>query len=160
MSPEGLQPRQTGSGKHEALDSEKLRALLDRMPEKPPRSKLEPHMDVIRQLRRKGRTYQEIARFFAEHLGIPVAASTIHAFIKVRARQRQRRPPIELPPATVQEIETAPTTLDAVPPAEPNVRDRIEAVKQRRLPEKAHKQRFEYNEEEPLQLIPGTKQEG
>ncbi len=160
MSPEGLHPSQTESGKQEALGSEKLRALLDGMPEKPPRSKLEPHMEVIRQLRRKGRTYQEITGFFAEHLGIPVAASTIHAFIKVRARQRQRRPPIELPPATVPEIEAAPATLDAVPKAEPNVRDRIEALKQRRLPEKAHKQRFEYNEEEPLRLVPGTKQEG
>ena len=134
---EGLQPSQTGSEKHEALDSQKLRALLDRMPEKPPRSKLEPHVEVIRQLRRKGRTYQEIAGFFAEHLGITVAASTIHAFIKVRARQRQRKPPIELPPATTREIEieTAQATLDAAPRAEPDVRDRIEAVKQRRLPQ-------------------------
>jgi hypothetical protein len=157
MSPEGLPPSQTESAKQEALDSDKLRTLLDGMPEKPPRSKLEPHMDVIRQLRRKGRTYQEIAGFFAENLGIPVAASTIHAFIKVRARQRQRRPPIELPPATVPEIGTAPAA-GAVPSAQPSVRDRIEAVKQRRLPEKEHKQRFEYNEEEPLRLVP--KQEG
>ena len=35
---------------------ERVRALLEKVPEKPPRSKLEPHLEVIRELRRKGRT--------------------------------------------------------------------------------------------------------
>jgi hypothetical protein len=140
---------------------ERLRTLLDQIPEKPPRSKLEPHLDVIRELRRKGRTYQEIAQFFGEHLEVTVAASTIHAFVQVRARRRQRKPPIELPPAIEPRVETAlATAVEGVTAgAEGDVMERIEAVKRRRLPEKP-KPRFEYNESEPLQLAPGTKQEG
>ena len=42
--------------------------LLDELPDKPSRSKLEPHADVIAALRRKRRTYREIAEFFREHL--------------------------------------------------------------------------------------------
>jgi hypothetical protein len=66
--------------------AERVRELLDQMPERPPRSKLEPHAEVIRELRRKRRTYQEIAAFFREHLQISVAPSTIHDFVKTRAR--------------------------------------------------------------------------
>ena len=140
---------------------ERLRTLLDQIPEKPPRSKLEPHLDVIRELRRKGRTYQEIAQFFSEHLKVTVAASTIHAFVQVRARRRHRKPPIELPPAMEPQMETAPTTaVDGVTAgAEADVMERIEAVKRRRPPEKP-KPRFEYYESEPLQLAPGTEQKG
>jgi hypothetical protein len=135
---------------------EKLRALLDQMPQKPPRSKLEPHIEVIRELRRRGQTYQEIAQFFAEHLNLTVSASTIHYFVRLRARRRQKPQPIELPPP-----EIAPTvpTGEAVPHAESDMRERIEALKQRRPSEKAERSRFEYNENEPLQLIPGTKQQ-
>ena len=140
---------------------EKLRTLLDQIPEKPPRSKLEPHLEVIRQLRRKGRTYQEIAQFFGEHLNVTVAASTIHAFVQVRARRRERRPPVELPSAMAAELETAPAAaadgITAGPETE--VMERIEALKRRQPPEKP-KPRFEYDESEPLHLAPGTKQEG
>jgi hypothetical protein len=38
--------------------------ILEPLPEKPPRSKLEPHRELIRELRRKGRTYREVARLF------------------------------------------------------------------------------------------------
>jgi hypothetical protein len=141
---------------------EKLRALLDQIPEKPPRSKLEPHLEVIRELRRKGRTYQEIAQFFREHLNVGVAASTIHAFVQVRARRRQRRPQIELPPSTMPERETAPAAnASATSEIDGDVMERIAALKRRRPPEKPEKRRFEYDESEPLQrLVPGTKQEG
>jgi len=95
---------------------EKLRALLDQIPEKPPRSKLEQHLEVIRELRRKGRTYQEIAQFFTAHLNLTVAASTIHAFIQVRARRRHPRPQVELPPAAAPALGTqTPASSVSVP---------------------------------------------
>ena len=37
-------------------------AEIDNLPDKPPRSKLEPHHELIRELRRKGRTYREVAQ--------------------------------------------------------------------------------------------------
>jgi hypothetical protein len=63
-----------------------LQTILESLPEKPPRSKLEPHRELIRELRRKGRTYREVARLFHERLGLYVAPSTLHSFVKVRAK--------------------------------------------------------------------------
>ena len=37
-----------------------LRTILESLPEKPYRSKLEPHRELIRELRRKGQTYREV----------------------------------------------------------------------------------------------------
>ena len=142
---------------------ERLRALIDQIPEKPPRSKLEPHLDVILELRHKGRTYQEIAHFFGEHLNVMVAASTIHAFVQVRARHRQQKPPAELPPMIEPRMETAPAAAEnarATGGVEGDVAERIEALKRRRPPEKPEKPQFKYDENEPLRIVPGTRHEG
>src|SRR5437016_13085000 len=128
-----------------------LRVTVDQMPEKAPRSKLEPHEDLIRQLRRKGRTYEEIAQFFAEKLNLKVAPSTIYAFIRVRARRRHRLR-VELPPAeNGSRISHSTNTRDAA-----QVRERIEELKRRRPPEEPEKPQFHYDENEPLRLIRET----
>jgi hypothetical protein len=54
-----------------------LLSLLETIPQKPPRSKLETHRDLIRQLRRKGCTYLDIVRILHERVGLDVAVSTI-----------------------------------------------------------------------------------
>ena len=74
-----------------------LLSLLDTIPQKPPRSKLETHRELIRQLRRKGCTYRDIVRILHERVGLDVAVSTIHSFIKVRAKHR-KQVQYELPP--------------------------------------------------------------
>lgn len=63
-----------------------LLSLLDSIQQKPPRSKLETHCELIRQLRRKGCTYRDIVRILHERVGLDVAVSTIHSFVKVRAK--------------------------------------------------------------------------
>src|ERR1017187_5089462 len=45
---------------------DKFGGLLDSLPEKPPRSRLEPYSELIVELRRRGRTYREMARILAE----------------------------------------------------------------------------------------------
>ena len=75
---------------------ERIRKILDNIPERQPRSRLEPHIDVIRELRRKRRSYQEISVFFKEHLHIPVAPSTLYEFVKSRAHPA-KKPVVELP---------------------------------------------------------------
>ena len=74
-----------------------LLSLLDSIPQKPPRSKLETHRELIRQLRRKGCTYRDIVRILHERVGLEVAVSTIHSFVKVRAKHRKQIQ-YELPP--------------------------------------------------------------
>ena len=127
-----------------------IRRVLDQMPEKS-RSKLEPHADVIRELRRKGRRYEEIANFFSDRLDLKVAPSTIHAFVRVRARRHQRLR-IELPlpslSGTVSIGSDRPGTEDVS-----EVKKKIEALKRRPQIEQATTPQFEYDEDQPLQLL-------
>ena len=102
--------RQTGS------------AELAGFPPKPPRSKLEPHRELIRELRRKGRTYREVARLFHERLGLHVALSTLHSFVKVRAKHRKRTQ-FELPPVGQAATESPVLERVAALKAKPAVRE-------------------------------------
>ena len=102
------------------------------LPPKPPRSKLEPHRDLIRELRRKGQTYRDVARLFQEWLGLYVAPSTLHSLVKVRAKHRKRSQ-FELPPMELIAIEASP------------VLDRVEALKDRTAcsaPRSQHRPRY------------------
>ena len=67
--------------------------ILDSLPEKPSRSRLQPYGRLIEELLRRRRTYREIARILAEKCQIQVSSSTIHDF--VRRRSRSKRNPSE-----------------------------------------------------------------
>jgi hypothetical protein len=127
--------------------------LLDDIPEKPPRSKLELHADVIASLRRKRRTYREIAEFFREHLAITVAPSTIHDFVRVRRRQGKRGTGFsgEQPASKARHNPSPPVPV--IPATEDDVQRRIAALKQR-TPAEQSQPLFTYEEEEPLKLRP------
>ena len=111
---------------------------IDNLPDKPPRSKLEPHRDLIRELRRRGRTYRGVARLFNDRLGLYVAPSTLHSFVKVRAKHRKRMQ-FELPPS-----ESGAADLSAL--------DRVAALKAKPVVRNAKPARFVFRENEPLTL--------
>jgi hypothetical protein len=115
---------------------------LTSLPPKPPRSKLEPHRELIRELRRKGRTYRDIARILGDRVGLSVTFSTIHSFIKVRAKHR-KQVQYELPPLI------APETIPS------NTAERIAALKTRPSVKTEKPAPFEFQENEPLTLISG-----
>lgn len=115
-----------------------LRTILESLPEKTYRSKLEPHRELIRELRRKGRTYREVARLFEERLGLYVAPSTLHSFVKVRAKHRKRTQ-FELPPIQLATAESP-------------VLDRVSAFKAKPVVRTAKPSRFVFRENEPLTL--------
>ena len=126
--------------------------LLDDIPEKPPRSKLEPHADVIAALRQKRRTYREIAQFFREHLAITVAPSTIHDFVRVRRRRRGKRGIVfsgELSSTDANDVSSPP--VPGISATEDDVQRRIAALK-RLTPAEQLQPLFTYKEEEPLKL--------
>lgn len=116
-----------------------LYTILESLPEKSYRSKLEPHRELIRELRRKGRTYRDIARIFRELLSLSVTPSTIHSFVKVRAKHRKRTQ-FELPP-----LESTTTTESSIP-------DRLAALKAKPTAREAKRTRFVFRENEPLTL--------
>jgi len=115
-----------------------LRTILETLPEKPYRSKLEPHRELIRELRRKGRTYREVAKLLNERLGLYVAPSTLHSFVKVRAKHRKRTQ-FELPPAQLATAESP-------------VLERVNAFKAKPIVQTAKPSRFIFRENEPLTL--------
>lgn len=79
--------------------------LLDQLPEKPPRSKLEPYRDLISQLLAKNWTYRDIAALFADKLKLAVAPSTLHNFVKVRSQQKRAYRPVHLAKAVNEKSE-------------------------------------------------------
>jgi hypothetical protein len=121
-----------------AMEGSMTNAVFSDLPPKPPRSKLEPHLELIRELRRKGQTYRGVARLFQERLGLSVAPSTLHSFVKVRAKHRKRTQ-FELPPLEV--------TAPHIPPV-----DRIASLKARPVDQPRKTSRFVFRENEPLTL--------
>jgi len=119
-------------------DSAILLADFSDLPPKPPRSKLEPHRELIRDLRRKGRTYREVSRLFAERLGLQVAPSTLHSFVKVRARHRKQAQ-FELPAVEL-------------PGPQPPASARLAAFKAKPKVQESKRSRFVFCENEPLTL--------
>ncbi len=122
-----------------------LVSLLDSIAQKPPRSKLETHRELIRQLRRKGCTYRDIVRILHERVGLEVAVSTIHSFVKVRAKHR-KQVQYELPPLGPQ----SPVTAGMNPE---DVASRIAALKAKPVVHKAKPKHFHFEESEPLKLV-------
>jgi IS30 family transposase len=72
-----------------SLDDD-IAQFLAQAESKPAVSKLEPYADLIRALRQRRWTYQQIAQVLRERFGLSVAVSTIHNFQKVRAKRQQR----------------------------------------------------------------------
>ena len=122
-----------------------LLSLLDSIPQKSPRSKLKTHRELIRQLRRKGCTYRDIVRILHERVGLDVAVSTIHSFIKVRAKHR-KQVQYELPALEPQ----SPVTARMNPE---DVASRIAALKAKPVEHKARPKHFHFEESEPLKLV-------
>jgi hypothetical protein len=120
-------------------------SLLDAIAQKPPRSKLETHRELIRQLRRKGCTYRDIVRILRERVGLDVAVSTIHSFIKVRAKHRKQLQ-YELPPPEPDSPVSARMSPD-------DVASRIAALKAKPVEHKAKPKHFHFEESEPLKLV-------
>ena len=125
-------------------ESEIVIAQLGSLPPKAPRSKLEPHRELIRELLRKGRTYREVAQLFHERLGLYVAPSTLHSFVKVRAKHRKRTQ-FELPTLDIALVPSPAMTPIAALRAKPDTA-------------KAKAARFVFRENEPLTLTRGGEQ--
>lgn len=59
------------------------------MPTKPYQSKLIPHLDLVKEIRKAGWSYRRIAAELEEKHQLKVDRTTIFAFVKVRSRKRR-----------------------------------------------------------------------
>ena len=132
----------------------KLDEILDGLPTKSPRSRLESYGDFIRELRRRKRTYREIAQILEEKCQLRVSKSTVHRFVQLMSRWKK---PPQSP--VVTPIKKTPTEID-VPvvatstQAMDEVRRHIEELKKRSIPEGTSDKEFKYDRDEPLHLVP------
>lgn len=140
-----------------------LSEILNAIQPKPPRSKLEPYYELIRELRRRSKTYREIAKILEEHVGLCVDHSTIYDFVRLRARwaRTPRHGVDQLPPRTLAngaappESEAESVVLSSTWAASGEAADahaRIEALKRRKPAFKPADQGFHYEEGAPLHL--------
>jgi len=79
-----------------------LKDILESLPQKPPRSRMEPNRELIDELRRVGRTYREISAILAEKCELRVTGSAVHDFVRRRrkADRRAERSEFKLPTAS------------------------------------------------------------
>jgi hypothetical protein len=80
---------------------------------KPYQSKLVPFTDLIRELRQKGKSYQQIAEILRTEHGTPTAASSIYGFVKVRSKPPRRTYILN---EAYSSLSAAPKTKDFIPP--------------------------------------------
>jgi hypothetical protein len=143
-----------------------FRDILDSLPAKPSRSRLAPYGRLIDELLRRGRTYREIARIFAEKCQLQVSISTIHDFVRLRSRvkrnmrKRQGRGPAETtrrsPRVRAEGKTQASAEKQAIPPVD-EVHQRIADLKQRPVPTQTNPNQFHYDPTEPLRLPPNIR---
>ena|SRR5690242_875788 len=68
----------------------RFEAVLKRLPQKRYRSCLEPYSDLIREMRKRGCCYREIAQVLHEEFGLKVGTSTINDFVLSRMKLTKR----------------------------------------------------------------------
>ena len=131
----------------------KLRNILDELPEKPPRSRLEPYREFIEQLRSKGRTYRNIAEILAEKCGVQVTGSGVHDFVRSRSRPKVSQAQIS-PTKTNQVAVDNPGIAGIAPevPSSKEVQRKIAALKARNTTAEPGMRGFEYDPDQPLRL--------
>jgi len=68
----------------------RFEAVLKRLPQKRYRSCLEPYSDLIREMRKRGSCYREIAQVLHKEFGLKVGMSTINDFVLSRMKSKTR----------------------------------------------------------------------
>ena len=138
---------------------DKFEEIVNSLPEKPARSRLDPYGDLINNLLDRGRTYREIARILIEKCDGRVSFSTIHHFVHVRSRLKRKlskSQPRNLGKKTMiptagggekenRKVEREKTEID-------EVYQRIAALKQRPASSENSPKLFHYDPDQPLHL--------
>ena len=134
-------------------------AILDSLPPRRRRSKLEPYAALIRALRSRGRSYREIVTILRERCGLHVATHTVFHFVRARARHtggprpRRRQPSGDMR----RSAQTTPSPRSVSLDGSEDAWARIAAAKRRAPASTAEPKAFAYDETEPLQLLTDTK---
>jgi hypothetical protein len=144
---------------------DKFQDILNKVTRKSGSSRLEPYAELIDELRRRGYTYRDIASILLETCQFYTSKSTLNDFVLVRARRKR----VSARRTATEERGSAPIAAKAAnadsgqKPSEEEIRQRIAAVKARKLVTTAPSpDDFHFDPTEPLRLItrekPGSDQ--
>src|ERR1039458_328470 len=63
------------------LTKDQLRNLLEELPDREPRSSLDPYRELVIEMRRRQYSYREIARFRAKRCGLGISHNAVRNFV-------------------------------------------------------------------------------
>lgn len=130
----------------------KFKEILDSLPPKRPRSRLEPYREFIRELRRRGWTYRDIARILTEKCQVEVTASGVHDFARARwgLKWESAKRLVKASMRTAPVASTVPAGRK--PAADDGIQRRIEALKLRKPVTKDAPNQFQFDPTQPLRI--------
>lgn len=144
----------------------KLKEIIDGLPDKPPRSRLQPYYEFITELRRRGRTYRDIAQVLAEKCQLQVTASGVHDFVRTRSKAKRRpggrsnsRKGEQRVLSSAPRIKTAVQDRVLAPTPDDEVARKIATLKGRKVDAKRISDRFHFDVNEPLRLTKAEKKQ-
>jgi len=141
----------------------KFQAILNSLPTNQTRSRLEPYRELIVEMRKRGRSYQEIARVLHESCDLHVGTSTINDFVLAAAKSRPKRKIAVnnklsvankdslVPRSTYRSRKDIQGPVSTQKALEGTIRN-IKALKDQPALHRKKKAAFEYNPDEPLRL--------
>ena len=68
----------------------KFEAILNSLPAKEPRSRLEPYSELITEMRKRGHSYREITQVLKKACGLKVGTSTVNDFVLARSKSKAK----------------------------------------------------------------------
>jgi hypothetical protein len=140
----------------------KFEAILNSLPAKEPRSRLEPYGELIIEMRKRGRSYREITQVLKKACGLKVGATTVNDFVLAQSKSKAKpslstsrttatKKNMEGLTGTYKDSEAHKSTGRPQKALE-GIAKTIKELKDRPPKTRAKKLLFEYNPDEPLQL--------
>ena len=140
----------------------KFEAILNSLPSKEPRSRLEPYSKLITEMRKRGLSYREIAQVLAKTCDLQVGTSTVNDFVLSRKRSKSR------PSVAANAVQTVSKKRVRVASkkqraggeekrgtpskGQEGILRKFQELKNRKAKTTAKKPLFAYNPDEPLRL--------
>ena len=140
----------------------KFEAVLNSLPSKGPRSRLEPYSELITEMRKRGHSYREIAQVLAKTCDLQVGTSTVNDFVLSRKRSKSRPSVAANAARTVSKkragVASKKLRSDDVEQrgtpskGQEGILRKFQELKNRKAKMPAKKPLFAYNPDEPLRL--------
>jgi hypothetical protein len=135
---------------------ETFKAILDSLPPKSSRSRLEPYAELIMELHRRGRTYREITRILSERCDVRTSRSTVNDFVRVRSKRVRNLQKRGLPDPKTRSQDSASSSKTNLHSeagvATDEIQKRIADIKSRPVQDQMSTQLFHYDPCKPLHI--------